>query len=471
MAPQLPSRTDLANEWTAFQNNRVGRCRWQKRKEVISELFEGTKKYKDCGIIVEEATLKWPMMTSNQQQTGTGERRFVSPTRVSRPRYGSVGGFRESMVRRLSLPPALEKVTVDLCNASLAKQTWRCYGSAERAAWKCGMETGMDMSPPWTEGTAVAFVAHLSSRNLAASTIAQYLSGIKSLHARLGCSLKPWESFILKNALRGKRNTEGPKKQKVPMSPGLMLVLRQKIKFSPMKPADKTLSWAVATALYAGSLRGGEVLGELESEFDTEKILMVEDVVIKKVKDSGGVWRKYVEVRVKNPKEIKGISEVKVEMFASDNVLCPVRAIERALKHCRPNKPFAMREGGAVMTKNWMNKLLRRCLKEVVNYDLNTVSSHSFRSGLASAMARHGYTDEEIQRQVLTFTGSRKGSLMVLLMSWQGRWASSAFLAYLKLGRSTRLDQQQRLAKAMSDIANRELMENPAMEKVMKRKN
>jgi len=33
------------------------------------------------------------------------------------------------------------------------------------------------------------------------------------------------------------------------------------------------------------------------------------------------------------------------------------------------------------------------------------------------------------------------------------------------------LDQQQRLAKAMSDIANRELMENPAMEKVMKRKN
>ena len=418
MAPQLPSRTDLANEWTAFQNNRVGRRRWRKRKEGISEVVEGTKKYKDCGIIVEEATLKWPMMTSNQQQTGTGERRFVSPTRVSRPRYGSVGGFRGSMVRRLSLPPALEKVTVDLCNASLAKQTWRCYGSAERAAWKCGMETGMDMSPPWTEGTAVAFVAHLSSRNLAASTIAQYLSGIKSLHARLGCSLKPWESFILKNALRGKRNTEGPKKQKVPMSPGLMLVLRQKIKFSPMKPADKTLSWAVATALYAGSLRGGEVLGELESEFDTEKILMVEDVVIKKVKDSGGVWRKYVEVRVKNPKEIKGISEVKVEMFASDNVLCPVRAIERALKHCRPNKPFAMREGGAVMTKNWMNKLLRRCLKEVVNYDLNTVSSHSFRSGLASAMARHGYTDEEIQRQVLTFTGSRKGSLKVLLMSW-----------------------------------------------------
>ena len=33
------------------------------------------------------------------------------------------------------------------------------------------------------------------------------------------------------------------------------------------------------------------------------------------------------------------------------------------------------------------------------------------------------------------------------------------------------MDQQQRLAKAMSDIANRELMENPAMEKVMRRKN
>ena len=400
MAPQLPSRTELANEWTAFQNNRVGRCRWQKKKEVISELFDGTRKYKDCGITVKEATLRWPTMTSSQQQNEAGERRFVSPTRVSRPRYGSVGGFRGSMIRRLSLPPALEKVTVDLCNASLAKQTWRCYGSAERAAMKCGEEIGMDMSPPWTESQAVAFVAHLSSKNLAASTIAQYLSGIKSLHARLSCSLKPWDSFILKNALRGKRNTEGPKRQKVPMSPGMMLILREKIKFSSMKPADKTVSWAVATALYAGSLRGGEVLGELEAEFDTEKILMVEDVVIKKVKDGEGIWRKYVEVRVKNPKEIKGINEVKVEMFASDNVLCPVKAMERALKHCKPNKPFAMRENGAVMTKAWMNKLLKKCLKEVVNYDLNTVSSHSFRSGLASAMARHGYTDEEIQRQV-----------------------------------------------------------------------
>ena len=79
---------------------------------------------------------------------------------------------------------------------------------------------------------------------------------------------------------------------------------------------------------------------------------------------------------------------------------------------------------------------------------MNTVSSHSFRSGLATAMARHGYSDEEIQRQ--------------------GRWASAAFLSYLKLGRSTRLQQQERLAEAMAKIARCEVEENAVMKGIMR---
>ncbi len=92
--PQLPNRDELAQEWEAFQNSRVGRCHWKKKKVLLSELFDGSKEYKNCGIKVGEVTLKWPVIVGNQHPGTPGKRRLVSPTRVSRPRYGR-GGFRD----------------------------------------------------------------------------------------------------------------------------------------------------------------------------------------------------------------------------------------------------------------------------------------------------------------------------------------------------------------------------------------
>ena len=154
-----------------------------------------------------------------------------------------------------------------------------------------------------------------------------------------------------------------------------------------------------------------------------------------------------VSTRIKQPKELKGLQEVTVEMFENSTELDPVRAVERALKYAKKGKPLAMRASGAIMTKGWVNRILKKALAGVVDYELNTVSSHSFRSGLATAMARQGYSDEEIQRQ--------------------GRWASSAFLTYLKMGRSTRLKQQLELSEAMSRIAAREIEECGNMRRAM----
>lgn len=434
-------------EITAFMNKRSGRCRWQRTNDVISEVFEGTKNYKDLEVAVEGVTIKWPTMVGPERGQSAGERRRLSscrsPVRMEMPKYGEIGGFEARMVRRLSLPGELESLAVKLCNASLARNTWRAYSGAERAAMKCETETGVSMSPPWGESQAVTFATYCIKRNLAASTIRQYLSGIKSCHARMGFKLEAYDSFILRAVMKGRSNTEGPRKQKIPMSPGLMMVLREKIKLSRMAPADKTMVWAVAVCLYAGSLRGGEMLGNVEGLYDPENIMMTEDVAIKKVRCGDGTWRKMVSAKIKNPKELKGLTTIEVEMFQNSSFMCPVQAVERAMKYARAGRPFATLSSGAVMTKGWLNRLLKRVFEGTVDYEMNTISSHSFRSGLATAMARHGYSDEEIQRQ--------------------GRWASTAFLSYLKLGRSTRLQQQQRLAEAMDRIARSEVEENVAM--------
>ena len=86
-------------------------------------------------------------------------------------------------------------------------------------------------------------------------------------------------------------------------------------------------------------------------------------------------------------------------MFESGTELCPVKAIQRALKYCKKGRPFATLVGGRILTKKNMNMMLRKAFKGIVDYEVNTLSSHSFRSGLASCMARQGYSDEEIKRQ------------------------------------------------------------------------
>ena len=58
------------------------------------------------------------------------------------------------------------------------------------------------------------------------------------------------------------------------------------------------------------------------------------------------------------------------------------------------------------------------------------ILSHSFRRGLATMMAKNGYSDEEIMRT--------------------GRWSSSAFLTYCKLGRVKRMAVAQEMAYRFS---------------------
>ena len=70
-----------------------------------------------------------------------------------------------------------------------------------------------------------------------------------------------------------------------------------------------------------------------------------------------------------------------------------------------------------------MNESLKRLLRPYIEY--GSVSGHSFRAGMATMMGLSGFTDEEIQAR--------------------GRWSSSAFLRYIKLGRVTKARWADRL--------------------------
>ena len=139
---------------------------------------------------------------------------------------------------------------------------------------------------------------------------------------------------------------------------------------------------------------------------------------------------------LKNPKEDHLRKGVNVELFSTGTFTCPVEAWSkwRKLTKCRQAsmKPVFRQEDGKCMTGAIFNTELKKLLGKYIDYNKSMFLSHSFRAGFASMMASAGYSDQEIMRQ--------------------GRWHSSAFTAYCKTGRSSRLKEQREIARTLTRL-------------------
>ena len=71
-------------------------------------------------------------------------------------------------------------------------------------------------------------------------------------------------------------------------------------------------------------------------------------------------------------------------------------------------------ESEANVTPKEFNSCLKSLLKDSINYEDGKITSHSFRAGVTTAVARLGYEEELIQLQ--------------------GCWLSQAYLRYCKRG-------------------------------------
>ena len=99
---------------------------------------------------------------------------------------------------------------------------------------------------------------------------------------------------------------------------------------------------------------------------------------------------------------------------------------------CSPiveDRPFFRDLGGRGYTGRAFNNDLQELLTGQVDYSLGSITSHSFRAGLATEMARVGYSDADIMAV--------------------GRWHSSAYLHYIKSDRVKRMKIGQQLAKSL----------------------
>ena len=134
-----------------------------------------------------------------------------------------------------------------------------------------------------------------------------------------------------------------------------------------------------------------------------------------------------LDIYLKTQKQQRIGNGTNVEIFGNDSFMCPIKAIKNWLQTSTLQKssdlPIFRTENNECYTGADFNADL---IKLTSGYlEIGKLRAHSFRSGVATEMARNGFTDEEIKRQ--------------------GRWSSQAYLNYIKLYRFQRINISRNL--------------------------
>ena len=105
-----------------------------------------------------------------------------------------------------------------------------------------------------------------------------------------------------------------------------------------------------------------------------------------------GIGQVVLGLRLRNPKESKHQHSIQfVEIVETRDWMCPIRtykALVDLLGRRRSNlTSFCETEAGSLISRKWINKLLKTFLGGHAGYLGGKLSSHSFRAGLATAQA------------------------------------------------------------------------------------
>ena len=364
---------------------------------------------------------------------------FVGTRPVERQKYSEVGGFDAEFFVTQGVPLVLAGCLEALGNFSLAKSTWSTYSTAENHVAACNADMNTTLSFPFSVGHLLTYIAWLvDRRKVRAKTVQVYLSGLRMAHLRRGCYNSNLRPDIVTQIVTGIRQRDlltdklSGKAGRAAITVHLMRVIKSRLRRSAWPLWRKRLVWLVCVFAFNGSFRVHELLSRRAEEFDPTSTLLGVDVKFGSSVVDGVVVRS-AKIHLKAPKEVRLRQGIYVDLFPTGSFLCPVEALAKFLRDpCSPiveDRPFFRDLGGRGYTGRAFNNDLQELLTGQVDYSLGSITSHSFRAGLATEMARVGYSDADIMAV--------------------GRWHSSAYLHYIKSDRVKRMKIGQQLAKSL----------------------
>ena len=190
--------------------------------------------------------------------------------------------------------------------------------------------------------------------------------------------------------------------------------------------------WSAALVAFFGTARMGEILSNSETWVDKTSSFTWSCVKYREERNSLLLQIKLAKMRSPEGEYI--------DLFPFRKIpgLCPVAALKRQLElqrtmgRGRPEDPVFIYPSGNFVTTGAYNKALRVLLEDVVDFERDSISCHSFRAGLPSLIAQHPelFTEEDIKK-------------------W-GRWDGASYNKYTRLTDVPK----EKLFDKMKDVIN-----------------
>ena len=347
---------------------------------------------------------------------------------MSREKYSKQGLISvEALTAKLN-DRGMAEALANKANFALTKQTWATYKTTINHLETCQTETGGDLSLPFDSTKTLKFVGWMEAKGLKSSTMSTYLSGLRMFHLSLGYNEPCLREPLVKLVLKGQGNYDkvmerlSGKVGRLPVTINVMKLLIKGLRKVSWPLVEKRLFWAVATIAWAGSFRIHELCSREKGTFGEQTTLTWRDVKLGSLKLKGDNVCS-LSIHVKSPKVDRVGAGDNIEVYQLDNFMCPIAAMGKYREMNKlgenPDMPVFRLESGMCFTGQDMNNRLVELtgqLESVVPGGV--VRSHSFRSGVASHMARAGYSEEQLKAV--------------------GRWHGPSWKNYVKLPLSHR---------------------------------
>lgn len=304
----------------------------------------------------------------------------------------------------------MNKEKQELINLSLAQSSWKSYNTAIDSFENFRRKFHLPSIWPAPIDHITHFIAFLSYRGLAASTVSSYISGLSHRH-KMNDYIDSTKSFIVSKMIEGI-------KRKKPQKPDI----RCPISIELLKKIILSLRYVCSSQYEAGMFSAAFSLAFFA-------MLRVSEITINSKLDNNSHALNYEDIQVdsvNNPTELRvKISSSKTDQTGksvtlllnkqTDPIICPLQLITFYFK-VRPSginvsKKLFTHFNGDAITRYQFCTILQKCVKfcEVPSH----IRSHSFRIGRASDLAKNNVSEERIKTC--------------------GRWTSSSYLRYIRL--------------------------------------
>ena len=325
-------------------------------------------------------------------------------------------------------------LAMSLLAATRSRSSWKQTSTTLNKINEMTTKFGLDLSLPWDKSKRLNFGLALLKDGLRSSSIRNYLSQANTIHRLLGEEC-PGDDALLKAVLKGSENTEECSKKTLAITPVVLNKLRDHLKqCSSMHRTDRRMIWAACCTMFHGSLRVNEALcGGRHSvtphDLTGERMKIILD---------SSTQSTVCILSLFCPKEQrKGLHSSQVELFELGTRLCPIKALQSYLscpgKHLEHGVPVFRWNSGDAFSRQDMQRFLKSAIGHLETKDTK-IGTHGFRAGLVTIL---GIMGEPVE-----------------LIELVGRWHSSAWQSYCKLGRAARGEDARRLAKKMGEAAS-----------------